>query len=96
MINKRRFVYPVDTDQFQDIREQGKVYVDKTDLIYDLVNVKMYQYVCFKHYRKFSPVLCGKTLSGNGDLIDIETRKNMHKCDVKTIKSGCKSYAFAV
>lgn len=27
------FRYPVDTDQFQLIREQGKVYVDKTDLI---------------------------------------------------------------
>lgn len=39
------FRYPVDTDQFQLIREQGKVYVDKTDLIYDLVNVRMYNYV---------------------------------------------------
>ena len=26
----RRFKYPVDTDQFQRIREDGKVYVDKT------------------------------------------------------------------
>ena len=26
-----RFKYPVDTDQFQRIREDGKVYVDKND-----------------------------------------------------------------
>ena len=31
-----RFRYPVDTDQFQQIREDGKVYVDKTDLTFDL------------------------------------------------------------
>ena len=29
-----KFIYPVDTDQFLLIREQGKVYVDKTDLTY--------------------------------------------------------------
>ena len=38
-----RFKYPVDTDQFQRIREDGKVYVDKTDMMYSLVN--KYQYV---------------------------------------------------
>lgn len=25
-----KFKYPVDTDQFQEIREQGELYVDKT------------------------------------------------------------------
>ena len=34
----RKFRYPVDTDQFQLIREQGMVYVDKTDMMYDLAN----------------------------------------------------------
>ena len=38
-----RFRYPVDTDQFQQIREDGKVYVDKTDLMFDLVD--RYKYV---------------------------------------------------
>lgn len=33
-----RFKYPVDTDQFMLIREQGLVYVDKTDLLFDLVS----------------------------------------------------------
>lgn len=38
-----RFLYPVDTDQFQEIREQGRVYVDKTDMVFDLVS--RYKYV---------------------------------------------------
>ena len=38
-----RFKYPVDTDQFKLIREQGLVYVDKTDLLFDLVS--RYRYV---------------------------------------------------
>ncbi len=33
-----KFRYPVDTDQFAEIREQGKVYVDKTDMVYDLAD----------------------------------------------------------
>ena len=56
----RRFVYPVDTDQFQRIREDGKVYVDKTSMIYDIVNVKKYQYVVLARPRRF-----GKTLLCN-------------------------------
>lgn len=55
------FRYPVDTDQFQLIREQGKVYVDKTDLIYDLVNVKMYNYVFLARPRRFGKSLLCNT-----------------------------------
>ena len=33
------FKYPVDTDQFQRIREDGKVYVDKNGMMYSLVNI---------------------------------------------------------
>ncbi len=57
-----KFVYPVDTDQFQKIREQGKVYVDKTDMIYDLVNVKKYEYVFFARPRRFGKSLLCNTL----------------------------------
>ena len=57
----RRFVYPVDTDQFQKIREQGKVYVDKTDMIYDLVNVKKYEYVFLARPRRFGKSLLCNT-----------------------------------
>ena len=57
----RRFVYPVDTDQFQRIREDGKVYVDKTSMIYDLVNVKKYQYVFLARPRRFGKSLLCNT-----------------------------------
>ena len=57
-----KFIYPVDTDQFQRIREEGKVYVDKTGYIYDLVNVKKYQYVFLARPRRFGKSLLCNTL----------------------------------
>ena len=56
-----RFVYPVDTDQFQMIREQGKLYVDKTDMLFDIVNVKKYQYVFLARPRRFGKSLLCNT-----------------------------------
>ena len=56
-----RFVYPVDTDQFQKIREHGKVYVDKTNMIYELVNMKKYQYVFLARPRRFGKSLLCNT-----------------------------------
>lgn len=53
-----KFKYPVDTDQFQRIREDGMLYVDKTDMMYDLVN--KYRYVFLARPRRF-----GKTLLCN-------------------------------
>ena len=54
-----RFNYPVDTDQFQIIREDGKVYVDKTDMMYSLVN--KYQYVFLARPRRFGKSLLCNT-----------------------------------
>lgn len=54
-----RFLYPVDTDQFQKIREQGYVYVDKTDLVYDLVH--KYNYVFLARPRRFGKSLLCNT-----------------------------------
>ena len=67
-----RFVYPVDTDQFQRIREAGKVYVDKTSMIYDLVNVKKYQYVFLARPRRF-----GKSLLCNTFKAYFQGQKNL-------------------
>ena len=67
-----RFVYPVDTDQFQRIREDGKVYVDKTAMIYDLVNVKKYQYVFLARPRRF-----GKSLLCNTFKAYFQGQKNL-------------------
>ena len=55
----RRFRYPVDTDQFADIRKDGKVYVDKTDMVYDLVN--RYKYVFLARPRRFGKSLLCNT-----------------------------------
>ncbi len=55
----RRFLYPIDTDQFQLIREKGMVYVDKTDLMFDLVS--RYQYVFLARPRRFGKSLLCNT-----------------------------------
>jgi len=68
------FVYPVDTDQFQLIREQGMLYVDKTDQIFDLVNVKKYQYVFLNRPPRFGKSLLCNTFKayfqGQKELFD--------------------------
>ena len=55
-----RFKYPVDTDQFQKIRESGKLYVDKTGLMFQLVND--YDYVFLARPRRFGKSLLCNTL----------------------------------
>jgi len=57
-----RFIYPVDTDQFAEIRRQGKLYVDKTAYIHDIVNVKQYKYVFLARPRRFGKSLLCNTL----------------------------------
>ena len=54
-----RFRYPVDTDQFQNIREQGLLYVDKTDMMYDLAD--KYRYVFLARPRRFGKSLLCNT-----------------------------------
>src|SRR5574344_2848136 len=54
-----RFKYPVDTDQFQIIREDGKVYVDKTGMMFELVD--RYQYVFLARPRRFGKSLLCNT-----------------------------------
>ncbi|MBQ0080074.1 MAG: AAA family ATPase, partial [Alistipes sp.] len=55
----KKFRYPVDTDQFQEIREQGKLYVDKTDMMYNLANE--YKYVFLARPRRFGKSLLCNT-----------------------------------
>ena len=54
-----RFKYPVDTDQFQKIRELGMLYVDKTDLMYALAD--RYSYVFLSRPRRFGKSLLCNT-----------------------------------
>lgn len=67
-----KFKYPVDTDQFQIIREQGLLYVDKTDLMFDLAN--RYRYVFLARPRRFGKSLLCNTFKayfqGQKELFD--------------------------
>ena len=54
-MRQKKFRYAVDTDQFQRIREDGKVYVDKTEFVYNLVH--SYQYVFLARPRRFGKSL---------------------------------------
>lgn len=58
-MKKSKYRYPVDTDQFQNIREQGMLYVDKTDMMYDLAN--RYSYVFLARPRRFGKSLLCNT-----------------------------------
>lgn len=60
MGDTRRFKYPVDTDQFQIIREGGYLYVDKTGLMHGLVG--RYRYVFLARPRRFGKSLLCSTL----------------------------------
>ena len=67
-----KFKYPVDTDQFVEIREKGLLYVDKTGLMYKLVT--NYKYVFLARPRRFGKSLLCTTLKayfeGRRDLFD--------------------------
>ncbi len=54
-----KFRYPIDNDQFQEIREQGLLYVDKTDMMYNLAN--SYKYVFLARPRRFGKSLLCNT-----------------------------------
>ncbi|MCQ2229767.1 MAG: ATP-binding protein [Bacteroidales bacterium] len=54
-----KYRYPIDNDQFQEIREQGLLYVDKTDMMYDLAN--SYKYVFLARPRRFGKSLLCNT-----------------------------------
>jgi len=66
----RKFRYPIDTDQFEDIRESGLLYVDKTDMLFDLVD--NYRYVFLSRPRRF-----GKSLLCNTFRAYFEGRKEL-------------------
>lgn len=67
-----RFAYPVDTDQFQIIRENGMLYVDKTDMMWELAD--RYSYVFLARPRRFGKSLLCNTFKayfqGQKELFD--------------------------
>ena len=57
MINPKRIKYPVGIQTFSRIIEENYLYVDKTEILYDLVSD--YRYVFLSRPRRF-----GKSLRG--------------------------------
>ena len=82
----KRFLYPVDTDQFQKIREQGKLYVDKTDMMYNLAN--RYEYVFLARPRRF-----GKSLLCNTFKAYFQAKKKLFEgLKVMDLETEWKTY----
>lgn len=95
---QNKFSYAVDSDQFEYIRKQGKVYVDKTDFVYNLVS--NYHYVFLARPRRFGKSLLCNTLhayfEGKKELFDglkiAELEKQWDKYPVfHFIMSGLKN-----
>lgn len=95
---QRKFIYPVDTAVFEDIRESGKVYVDKTEKIYDLVS--HFKYIFLARPRRFGKSLMCYTLKsyfqGKKHLFEglkiAEYEQNWHEYPVfHFIMSGLKN-----
>ena len=67
-----KYRYPIDTDQFQQIREKVMLYVDKTDMMYDLAD--RYTYVFLARPRRFGKSLLCNTFKayfkGQKELFD--------------------------
>lgn len=78
-----KFRYPVDTDQFQKIREQGLLYVDKTDMMYDLAD--RYCYVFLARPRRF-----GKSLLCNTFKAYFQGQKELFEACPEQGRSGLK------
>ena len=93
-IRMSRFKYPVDTDQFQEIREQGKLYVDKTDMVYNLVNE--YKYVFLARPRRFGKSLLCNTFKayfkGQKELFEACPEQGRRGLKVMELEKEWKTY----
>ena len=89
-----KFLYPVDTDQFQAIREEGKVYVDKTDMMYDLVS--KYKYVFLARPRRFGKSLLCNTFKayfqGQKELFEACPEQGRRGLKVMDLEKEWKTY----
>ena len=89
-----RFRYPVDTDQFQNIREQGLLYVDKTDMMYDLAD--KYSYVFLARPRRFGKSLLCNTFKayflGQRELFEACPEQGRRGLKVMELEKEWKTY----
>ncbi len=89
-----KYLYPVDTDQFQKIREQGKVYVDKTDMMYNLAHE--YEYVFLARPRRFGKSLLCNTFKayflGQKELFEACPEQGRRGLKVMELEKEWKTY----
>ena len=90
----RKFRYPVDSDQFQEIREQGMLYVDKTDMMYNLANE--YKYVFLARPRRFGKSLLCNTFKayflGQKELFEACPEQGRRGLKVMELEKEWKTY----
>ena len=90
----KKFRYPVDTDQFQEIREEGKMYVDKTDMMYNLANE--YKYVFLARPRRFGKSLLCNTFKayfqGQKELFEACPEQGRRELKVMKLEKEWKTY----
>ena len=88
------FRYPVDTDQFQGIRERGLLYVDKTDMMYNLAS--KYRYVFLARPRRFGKSLLCNTFKayflGQKELFEACPEKGRGSLKVMELEKEWKTY----
>ena len=93
-MKKSKFRYPVDTDQFQDIRERGLLYVDKTDMMYNLAN--KYRYVFLARPRRFGKSLLCNTFKayfkGQKELFEACPEQGRRGLKVMELEKEWKTY----
>jgi len=89
-----KFLYPVDTDQFEDIRKDGKVYVDKTDMVFDLVS--KYRYVFLARPRRFGKSLLCNTFKayfqGQKELFEACPEQGRRGLKIAELEKEWKAY----
>jgi len=89
-----KYRYPIDTDQFQKIREEGYLYVDKTDMMFDLVN--RYNYVFLARPRRFGKSLLCNTFKayfqGQKELFEACPEQGRRGLKVMELEKEWKKY----
>jgi len=89
-----KYKYPIDTDQFETIRKDGLLYVDKTDMMYDLAN--KYRYVFLARPRRFGKSLLCNTFKayfqGQKELFEACPEQGRRGLKVMELEKDWKKY----
>ena len=62
-------LYPIGIQNFKSLRQDGYIYVDKTELIYQLVKAGRYYFISRPHREKFAYLYLGSLFLGEERVI---------------------------